>query len=575
MKKLKVSIFIGILLLCLISYSCRRKEKIAASTLAKVEVLNSVHPDSALFLLQNLNINNEDVSLKAKYALLFTQAEDKNYILHTNDSLINIAVNFYDSVKNIGQAAKAHYYLGRVYQDMQNEAGAVSEFLIALPLAEQVGESKILCLLYGNLGQVYFQQGLLARADSLFILSENIAIQKNDSFNLAMGLIARGNVRLQKEEHSSAMAFFERALVIARNMHNANVQEVVFNSMAAFYASINCPEKTIEYSQKGLLYKADSLDSARLYLLRGSALMQLAEYDSAKFSINKSISTNNLSTKAAAYLLLADIEEKQGDLSKAFSYQNLYVECVDSMDLLESRTFHAISKGNRLLYSGRHQRLLNSYQLYLYGLLLFLLLLIIYWINKRYKYYNKINVLTLKKDSLECQLRTFSVMQEDLRKKEKELELLREFIGTAEEDKMKLYYLTNQVNTLKKENKDFFLKLLKNTRSYKLLLQLIQRRKDDYKCRELYSEKDWDALLQDINHFSNGFVERLKEQVPLLSKNDIRFCCLFKIGISYVDMALVFDRTLDAMYKKRNAILMNKLVNMSNSNSLDEFIDAI
>lgn len=266
MKKLKVSIFIGILLLCLISYSCRRKEKIAASTLAKVEVLNSVHPDSALFLLQNLNINNEDVSLKAKYALLFTQAEDKNYILHTNDSLINIAVNFYDSVKNIGQAAKAHYYLGRVYQDMQNEAGAVSEFLIALPLAEQVGESKILCLLYGNLGQVYFQQGLLARADSLFILSENIAIQKNDSFNLAMGLIARGNVRLQKEEHSSAMAFFERALVIARNMHNANVQEVVFNSMAAFYASINCPEKTIEYSQKGLLYKADSLDSARLYL---------------------------------------------------------------------------------------------------------------------------------------------------------------------------------------------------------------------------------------------------------------------------------------------------------------------
>ena len=166
-------------------------------------------------------------------------------------------------------------------------------------------------------------------------------------------------------------------------------------------------------------------------------------------------------------------------------------------------------------------------------------------------------------------------MQEDLRKKEKELKLLREFIGTAEEDKMKLYYLTNQVNTLKKENKDFFLKLLKNTRSYKLLLQLIQRRKDDYKCRELYSEKDWDALLQDINHFSNGFVERLKEQVPLLSKNDIRFCCLFKIGISYVDMALVFDRTLDAMYKKRNAILMNKLVNMSNSNSLDEFIDAI
>ncbi len=63
--------------------------------------------------------------------------------------------------------------------------------------------------------------------------------------------------------------------------------------------------------------------------------------------------------------------------------------------------------------------------------------------------------------------------------------------------------------------------------------------------------------------------------MPLLSKNDVRFCCLFKIGISYVDMALVFDRTLDAMYKKRNAILLNKLSNMSISSSFEELIDSI
>lgn len=579
MTKLTVRILIGVLLsyVFLVSSCYKQKGAISSfsSSLSEVESLILIYPDSALSLLNNLNPDDEDISLKAKYALLLTQAKDKNYILHTDDSLINIAVSYYDSVRNVDQAVKAHYYLGRVYQDMQNEAAAVNEYFIALHWAEQNEKNEMLCLLYGNLGQIYFQQDLLAKADSLFMLSESIAIHKNDSFNLCMGLVARGNVYLQKKEYSNSMEFFERALAIARNMHNANAQEIVFNSIAAFYASIDYPEKTIEYTQKGLLYKTDSLDSARLYLLEGTALVQLASYDSAKNSISKSFSTNNLSTKAAAYLLLADIEKKQGNLNEALSFHDMYIECLDSMDVMESRTRSAISKGDRLLYSGRYQRLLNSYQLYVYGLLLFLLLLIIYWMNKRYRYYNKIHVLTLKKDSLECQLKAFSVMQEDLRKKKQELELFREFVGTAEEDKAKLYYLTNQVNALKKENQDFFLKLLESTNSYKLLLQLVHKRKENSKCREMFSEKDWDLLLQDINYLSNGFVDRLKVQMPLLSKNDIRFCSLLKIGISYVDMALVFDRTLDAMYKKRNAILLNKLANMKISCSLEKLIDSI
>ena len=579
MTKLTVKILIGVLLsyVFLVS-SCYKKKGIISSfssSLSEAELLILTYPDSALSLLENLNPNNEDISLKARYALLLTQAEDKNYILHTDDSLINIAVSYYDSVRNVEQAVKAHYYLGRVWQDMQNEAAAVNEYFIALHWAEQNGKNEMLCLLYGNLGQIYFQQDLLAKADSLFKLSESIAIQKNDSFNLCMGLVARGNIYLRKKEYSNSMESFERALAIARNMHNAHAQEIVFNSMAAFYASIDYPEKTIEYTQKGLLYKTDSLDSARLYLLEGTALVQLASYDSAKISVSKSLSTNNLSTKAAAYLLLADIEKRQGNLNKALSFHDMYIECLDSMDVMETRTRSAISKGDRLLYTERYQRLLSSYQFYIYGLLLFLLLLIIYWVNKRYRYSNKIHTLTLKKDSLECQLKAFSVIQEDLRKKEQELKLLQEFVGTAEEDKAKLYCLTNQVNTLKKENQDFFMKLLEGTKSYKLLLHLVQKKKENYKYRESFSEKDWNLLLQDINYFSYGFVDRLKLRMPLLSKNDVRFCCLFKIRISYVDMALVFDRTLDAMYKKRNAILLNKLSNMSNFSSFEELIDSI
>ena len=63
-------------------------------------------------------MDNAEVAEKAKYALLLTQAEDKNYILHTSDSLINIAVCYYDSIQDTDLSAKSHYYLGRVYQDL-------------------------------------------------------------------------------------------------------------------------------------------------------------------------------------------------------------------------------------------------------------------------------------------------------------------------------------------------------------------------------------------------------------------------------------------------------------------------
>ena len=54
------------------------------------------NPDSALFLLGSLNTGNiNSQKIRAKYAVVYSQALDKNYIDETNDSLITIAVKYY------------------------------------------------------------------------------------------------------------------------------------------------------------------------------------------------------------------------------------------------------------------------------------------------------------------------------------------------------------------------------------------------------------------------------------------------------------------------------------------------
>ncbi len=543
--------------------------------LLEADSLMSVYPDSSLPLLRRFNFKEAILPAKVKYALLLTQAEDKNYLLHCNDSLIMLAVRYYDSVGDVRYSAFSHYYLGRVYQDMQDEAAAVSEFFRALALAKRDGTEELLCLLYGNLGQVYFQQDLLGKADSLFAQAEKIALHRNDSFNLAMGLVARGNVCLQLKDGSGAMAFLVQALVIARDMQNANAEKIVYNSLAAFYATLECPEETLIYSHKGLSHEEDSLSSARLYVLQGNAFAQIEQYDSAQVALAKGLNTDNLYTKAVAYSLLSDIKEKQGDLREAFRFLRSYVKCLDSLKSREYRTQQAIFSRSGELYGERYRQLLSDYHYYVYSLLVGVFLLIVCMAKRGSSFSKKISALIHTKNLLEQEVRTLGKMQKVLKEKEEELKTLQEFTGSVEQDKARLYLLSNQVLLLKQENKDFFLRMLTNRKSYTKLLQLVERKREDARCKENFSEEDWEALLKDINLFSNGFIDKLKKRAPLLSVSDVRFCCLFKIGFSYTEIACVFQRTLDAMYKKRNSILGNKLSNISTVKTFEEFIDSI
>ena len=86
-----------------LSSSCHRTaDNETADILKNVESYISDRPDSALTVIQS--IGADDLSsreLKAKHALLLSQALDKNFIDLTSDSLINIAVDYYLSLIHI------------------------------------------------------------------------------------------------------------------------------------------------------------------------------------------------------------------------------------------------------------------------------------------------------------------------------------------------------------------------------------------------------------------------------------------------------------------------------------------
>lgn len=72
-------------------------------------------PDSALSILKHLNQHGLSNSEKARYALVYTMAQDKSGLDVNNDSLLRTAYTYYSVKPNDSLYAKCQYYMGKYY----------------------------------------------------------------------------------------------------------------------------------------------------------------------------------------------------------------------------------------------------------------------------------------------------------------------------------------------------------------------------------------------------------------------------------------------------------------------------
>ena len=146
---------VWVFLLLLAITSCQEHSPIA-DRLQQAETVMNEHPDSALNILKD--ISGSDLRTKehrARHALLYSQALDKNYIDLTNDSLINIAVDYYKDKDDVKSKFHAYYYLGRIYTNANKLTQATLAYMEAEQLVDELGDDYLAGLLYKQLGYIY------------------------------------------------------------------------------------------------------------------------------------------------------------------------------------------------------------------------------------------------------------------------------------------------------------------------------------------------------------------------------------------------------------------------------------
>lgn len=139
---------------CMFMSSCYRR-----TMSRRFDEIESTISDNPLTAYQELSdIPSEKLlspSLRARYALLMSLAMDKSYIDVDDDSLIRIAVDYYQDGENTPHKMLSLYSLGIVQLNAGKTQAAIISFIRAKEVACKLSDYHYLGLINRNIGALY------------------------------------------------------------------------------------------------------------------------------------------------------------------------------------------------------------------------------------------------------------------------------------------------------------------------------------------------------------------------------------------------------------------------------------
>ena len=523
---MKQGIYVTIWLISfLLLNSCTRQHN-HNILLVQADSLMEEYPDSALHILESIESQQLTVHAdRAYYALLLTQARDKNYIVQTDDSLIRTAVQYYDSIGDVQMQAKAYYHWGGVLRDQRNYSHALNLYVNASYYAKNSERSKLLSLIYNNIGNIYYQENHYNNADSIYQLMQQQATLQKDTINLVEALSKRGSINIEKGKayYQQAESLLLQASELTKYFPNNMLKANIASSLSALYSRMQKGKEAIKYAKENFTHLTDTTLYAKGYLLLGDAYYKAQLYDSARFYFNKALHTQEYTTKASAYMRLADIAKKSNKLEESLELERLYSSYQDSA---HNQNLYILS--TNAFYPPTPPQYKSDFPV------------------KRWILYISIGILIVGSYLFIRQYKCKKV--------------------SSEKDSIRTMEIEIDIEKVKGQ--------LQETAFYKKAQSILNHQNDiNAKSTEKpeLTNDDQKSLIKEVNCLIPEYTSHLKKNFPLLTDKDIFFCCIHLSGFSIQELGVILSRTPNSIYKRRGSILEKKMQLDKN----DNFIKAI
>lgn len=560
------------LLFLLFAITACKQEKSYSPWLIQVDSQMKTNPEEALSLLQDNARNSLQTSAdQAYYALLLTQARDKNYIVQTNDSLIQKAVHYYDTHEDAAMQARAYYLWGSVCRDQNKQAEAVEKYLQAVSFAKGTGNRALLGRIYGNIGYIYYLQNLYEKADSLYRQVEQIGTQLKDTSLLVSSLTMQGKILLYQSCYSQAEKKLLLALLISAGLEQNEIKAGIHSALTTLYVRTEKHLKALQHAKQNFLLHKDTLHCYRTFLELGDAYYQAGKLDSATLYIKKSLASSSPATKANAYMRLADIAKAQGEFELYHNMEQLHTAYEESSNLSQQRT--GIIKAEQTIEL-QHRQIRYEYNLQEYRYYILLLIFIsmagIYLLHKRYlkKFHKQKQKALLKEDELH---RQYFLLKGEAEQKEKQIAVLQQEIAQHHLEEAQKEQMQKELDELNRQH----ILLLKKTLQYSEVYTKMKRIISDYQKRgnskESLTDEEWSRFMAETD--KKGILLKVVAKYQL-NDREIYYCYLLLADFSIQERLLVLQISRATLYRMEQQIC-EKMCTAYQANKLQKMLKSI
>ena len=567
-------------ILSFLAVSCHRDTDALNMTFSKVEKCMDLCPDSALNLLKGIH-DPEKLwgESQATYALLMTQAMDKNYMKFSSDSLIALALNYYTITQTSPiMYAKALFYHGRVMLELDKEEEALKSFLAAKDVYERTKDHKMLALILEEIGMINRRQELFDDALSNFREALDTHIRLKDSLGIISVIQNIARVYLFKSQWDSCSYYYNNALEIAVKKNLSEIS--ILHELGILYRSMQELSEAERYFLAAYEKETDEEKKYMECLSLGYLYMQMGQTENARKYLKMSAKSSKAYTQISAFDCLYFLEKDIDNFEEAIVYHELADSITNAMEELNSRELIASLQkkyeNEKLQNDNLHMKVRYT-NFMLWGMIAFLIVVacMCYYYYKNRNNKKKIAEIESQIRENEEEIERYQQEIEDIQISKdqvlKENLMLEENRTKVGELNGKIILLTMQNKTLSEHLKELGGELNVGTSSssfihaFRLLLAI-----KEGTLRGKLSNEERQKLFSLFDLMYWNYVTRLLERAPTLTKHDLEICCFLKFGLTHEELSCIFHTTSDSVTRAKGRL--KGRLGVSPQDDLDTFL---
>ena len=537
-------------------------------------------PDSALNLLKGIH-DPEKLwgESQATYALLMTQAMDKNYMKFSSDSLIALALNYYTITQTSPiMYAKALFYHGRVMLELDKEEEALKSFLAAKDVYERTKDHKMLALILEEIGMINRRQELFDDALSYFREALDTHIRLKDSLGIISVSQNIARVYLFKSQWDSCSYYYNNALEIAVKKNLSEIS--ILHELGILYRSMQELSEAERYFLAAYEKETDEEKKYMECLSLGYLYMQMGQTENARKYLKMSAKSSKAYTQISAFDCLYFLEKDIDNFEEAIVYHELADSITNAMEELNSRELIASLQkkyeNEKLQNDNLHMKVRYT-NFMLWGMIAFLIVVacMCYYYYKNRNNKKKIAEIESQIRENEEEIERYQQEIEDIQISKdqvlKENLMLEENRTKVGELNGKIILLTMQNKTLSEHLKELGGELNVGTSSssfihaFRLLLAI-----KEGTLRGKLSNEERQKLFSLFDLMYWNYVTRLLERAPTLTKHDLEICCFLKFGLTHEELSCIFYTTSDSVTRAKGRL--KGRLGVSPQDDLDTFL---